>query len=109
MITRALPVMLLASCGMAPAGNGVVAGDLPAGNTQIGRSASGPTCARPTYCGDIGYVDCQSDRDGPAYYFRRDNGEIISACGGYCMGDPHNSCARNCPPPQWTCRERRQG
>lgn len=60
-------------------------------------------CDPPLYCGPIGYMDCHSGADGPAYYFRRDSGEIISYCGGYCMGGPEGRCARECPPPQWTC------
>ena len=92
----------LISCDQADPSNGVTVGPLPAPHTEIGKAASS-ICDPPVYCGQTGYLDCASEADGPAYYFRRADGTIISACGGNCMGDPNNICPRMCPPPQWTC------
>ena len=92
--------LLAVGCGIAS--DGLVDGPLPPPSTEIGKVARGPAY----YCGDIGYVDMGAAVDGPAYFFRRRDGAIIGHCGGYCMGDPGNSCARECPPPGWTCTRR---
>ena len=76
-------------------------GRLPPGNTKIGTSAR--RCGIPRYCGQVGYVDCGSAKDGPAYYFAKDTGKILGFCGGYCMGDPNGNCEKTCPPPSWKC------
>ena len=95
--------LLAAGCGLASgAGDSLVEGPLPSAQTEIGRVARGPAY----YCGDIGYVDMGAAVDGPAYFFRRRDGAIIGHCGGYCMGDPEHRCARECPPPGWTCTRR---
>src|SRR5688572_8760963 len=52
-----------------------VPGDLPAPWTDIGKLAG--RCAKPQYCGPVGYVDCGSAVDGPAYYFERESGKVI--------------------------------
>jgi hypothetical protein len=75
---------------------------LPGPDTEIGRAAK--SCSPPRYCGTLGYVDCGSAADGPAYYFQRNSGKIVGYCGGYCMADPKGTCAKTCPPPEWTCR-----
>src|SRR5688572_28330135 len=94
-LMRTIPTaifLLLAACSGQPgtdhASAPVIAtGELPPGNTAIGRAAARDRCSRPQYCGSVGYVDCHSMADGPAYYFRRGSGEIISVCGGACMAD----------------------
>ena len=70
----------------------------------VGLASGGPVQAR--YCGGIGFVDLGSATDGPAYYFRKSDGHIVGACGGYCMADPSGHCKTDCPPAGWTCRER---
>src|SRR5687768_11339772 len=95
LVLLALPLVLLCGCGIV-----AIPGDLPSPDTEIGGRASGARCTRPKYCGPIGFVDCGSQTDGPAYYFERSSGKVIAACGGFCMsGD-----CRDCPPPSWTCR-----
>ena len=76
-------------------------GRLPGRGTEIDRLAS--NCQRPMYCGAVGYVDCGSAVDGPAYYFDAASGEVTGYCGGYCMADPGGNCERTCPPPEWNC------
>jgi hypothetical protein len=76
--------------------------ELPGPNTEIGRVAK--NCSPPRYCSALGFVDCHSAEDGPAYYFERNSGKIVGRCGGICMTDPEGKCAKTCPPPEWTCR-----
>jgi hypothetical protein len=90
-------IMLLAACNVA------VSGELPKRDTEIDRSAR--ACSKPLYCGDIGYADCNSAADGPAYYFDRKTGKIIATCGGACMYDADGRCKRECPPKGWACRQ----
>ena len=78
-----------------------VPGDLPPAETEIGKVAR--QCSKPRSCGPIGFVDCGSASDGPAYYFERRSGKIIGYCGGYCMMNSEK-CASTCPPPGWTCK-----
>jgi hypothetical protein len=78
-----------------------LAGALPAADTEIGRLAG--RCTKPLYCGRIGYVDCGSAADGPAYYFERESGKVLGYCGGYCMMDQKGQCRTSCPPKAWTC------
>jgi len=108
---RALMTVALAlsSCQMAPSKDAprdsvAIAGELPRRNTDIDRSAK--SCSKPLYCGDVGYADCGSAADGPAYYFERKTGKIITTCGGACMYDPNGRCKRECPPAGWVCRTR---
>lgn len=89
-------LLTLTACG------GATVGPLPDRTTEIGRTA-GPSCSRPRYCGTIGYVDCGSAVDGPAYFFERRTGKVVSACGGVCMDDLNGHCATMCPPAGWTC------
>jgi hypothetical protein len=63
----------------------------------------GPSCRKSVYCGPLGFVDCGSPTDGPAYYFERESGKITGYCGGYCMMQGEQ-CKTSCPPPQWTCK-----
>ena len=109
-------IALLASCTPVPDDDGgrercgllegaecrrSVPGDLPPGDTEIGKLAE--QCTKPRYCGPVGYVDCGSAADGPAYYFERRSGKVLGYCGGYCMMGGEK-CARTCPPPEWTCQ-----
>jgi hypothetical protein len=96
MTCKVLFALVLSSCGP-------VAGELPNRNTEIDQAAK--SCSKPLYCGAIGYLDCNSRTDGPAYYFSRKTGRIIAACGGYCMDDPTGRCKTECPPAAWTCRK----
>lgn len=58
----------------------------------------GDNCRYERSCNDMIGVDCDAAVDGPYYYVRRDNLEIVSRCGGYCM----KGCT-DCPPKAWTC------
>lgn len=53
----------------------------------------GKRCVVDMRCANILGIDCGSAADGPYYYVRENDLEIISYCGGYCMA----SCD-NCPP-----------
>lgn len=59
----------------------------------------GNNCRVERTCGNIVGIDCQSNLDGPYYYVDSDSGDIISTCGGACMG---GQCT-NCPPSGWDC------
>lgn len=50
-------------------------------------------------CGDLWGIDCEAAVDGPYDYVKADTLEIVSRCGGYCMG---GRCT-NCPPREWKC------
>ncbi len=70
---------------------------------EIGRLVHGR--AQALYCGDIGFVDLGSAVDGPAYYFRRNDGRVVGRCGGYLRTpEGRRNGARSCPPRSWTCR-----
>ena len=92
-----------ARCGLleGPRCRQSVPGELPPDFTEIGKLAK--SCSKPRYCGRLGFVDCGSATDGPAYYFERQSGKVVSYCGGYCMVNSEK-CQDKCPPPEWTCR-----
>ena len=92
-----------ARCGVleGPSCRKTVPGDLPPDITEIGKLAK--RCSKPRYCGPLGFVDCGSATDGPAYYFARESGQVVGYCGGYCMANA-DKCAGTCPPPEWNCK-----
>jgi hypothetical protein len=59
-------------------------------------------------CAGYGYADMGAMIDLPAYYFRRSSGELVSVCGGACMGAfsrrQQVECATLCPPFEWTAQ-----
>ncbi|MDC0716911.1 hypothetical protein [Nannocystis bainbridge] len=59
----------------------------------------GERCRYERACGELLGVDCDSAVDGPYHYVRRDSLELVSRCGGACMG---GACT-DCPPKAWTC------
>ncbi|MDC0674694.1 hypothetical protein [Nannocystis radixulma] len=59
----------------------------------------GDNCRYERACGDLVGVDCNAAVDGPYHYVRRDSLEVVSRCGGACMG---GGCT-DCPPKAWTC------
>lgn len=71
----------------------------PALDARI-KEKHGQSCSFARACGDdlLG-IDCNAAADGPYYYVRRDDLEIIAKCGGHCMT---GKCT-NCPPKEWTC------
>jgi hypothetical protein len=85
-------LMLVAGCGYV-----AIPGEPPKKDSEIGKLAK--SCKLVRYCGKLGYVDCGSAVDGPAYYFERSSGRVLGYCGGYCMGGP----CTNCSPAGWTC------
>jgi hypothetical protein len=64
----------------------------------------GPNCEIEETCGELAYVDCDSEVDGPAYYVEEETLRIIMRCGGACM-IPSNEVkpgyCSECPPQQW--------
>lgn len=67
------------------------------------RAQFGKECTLERTCGSLWGVNCQAEVDGPYYYVlpRPERLEIITTCGGACMG---GRCT-NCPPKKegWTC------
>ncbi len=80
-----------------------VAGPSASGDPELDariKEKHGPSCRFARACGDdlLG-IDCNAAADGPYHYVKRADLEIISTCGGACMG---GECT-NCPPKEWTC------
>ena len=47
----------------------------------------GPRCRSIKECGeDISEVNCGPEVDGPLFYINTQDGEVITTCGGACMG-----------------------
>lgn len=63
------------------------------------RQRFGERCRLERACGELWGVDCDAAVDGPYYYVKRDTLEVVSKCGGFCMG---GRCT-NCPPREWKC------
>jgi len=59
----------------------------------------GDHCRLERTCGALWGIDCEAAVDGPYYYVKPDTLEVVSRCGGYCMG---GRCT-NCPPKEWNC------
>lgn len=107
-----LPLLVLAACTEPSEQNAVAPGEpleinvampgpMPDNASEVGQVAK--QCSMPVYCGEIGFIDCGSAADGPAYYFQKGSGKILGTCGGACMIDSEQ-CRKSCPPPKWTCR-----
>ena len=58
-----------------------------------------PPCRLERRCEALLGVDCNAATDGPYYYVNAETLEVVSRCGGFCMG---GRC-ENCPPKQWKC------
>jgi hypothetical protein len=93
-----LGIAMISSCSAPEA--------LPPGS-EIAQAVGGaPQCSPVKTCGNLGYVDCQSAMDGPAYYFERATGKVVGYCGGFCWTpseERRRQCRSRCPPPEWTC------
>ncbi len=63
------------------------------------RQRFGDRCRLERACGGLWGIDCDAAVDGPYYYVKPDSLEVVSRCGGYCMG---GRCT-NCPPKEWSC------
>ena len=63
------------------------------------RNQFGDNCHLERACGHIWGIDCDAAVDGPYYYVNPQTLDILSRCGGYCMG---GRC-KNCPPVEWKC------
>ena len=64
----------------------------------------GPNCEIEDQCGELAYVDCDSEVDGPAYYVEEESLRIIMRCGGACMVPANETKAgycSECPPKEW--------
>jgi hypothetical protein len=59
----------------------------------------GSTCKADKTCQGVLGIDCNAAVDGPYYYVKVGSLEVVSRCGGFCMG---GRCT-NCPPKEWTC------
>jgi hypothetical protein len=57
-------------------------------------------------CAGYGFHDAGAMIDLPAYYFRAESGELVSVCGGACMGPSSRRqqmvCQTLCPPAEWS-------
>jgi len=48
---------------------------------------------------NLAEIDCNSAADGALLYVNKSSGQIVSKCGGYCMG---GGCKPGtCPPKEW--------
>jgi hypothetical protein len=54
-----------------------------------------PSCDDPVACGDVLYINCGIEVDGPYYYCNTDGG-LLAACSYWQPSD-------DCPPDEWTC------
>jgi hypothetical protein len=63
------------------------------------RQRFGERCRLERACGELWGIDCEAAVDGPYYYVKPSTLEIVSRCGGFCMG---GRCT-NCPPREWKC------
>lgn len=68
-----------------------------------GQLASGE-CRVDRRCGDLAFVNCRIEADGPGYYVNEPEQRILAVCGGACMLRAEGVC-EDCPPPTWTCPE----
>lgn len=80
-----------------------IAGPKASGDPELDariKEKHGASCRFARACGDdlLG-IDCNAAADGPYYYVRRDDLEIIAKCGGHCM----TGTCTDCPPKEWTC------
>lgn len=64
------------------------------------RDQFGERCQLERVCGDLAGINCDSEVDGPYDYVESDTLDLVSECGGACMGAP---CS-DCPPDDWTCK-----
>jgi hypothetical protein len=71
----------------------------PSSSSSTLEQRFGPHCHLERTCGSLLGVDCNSASDGPYYYVRAGSLEVVSRCGGFCMG---GRCT-DCPPKEWTC------
>ena len=71
-------------------------------------------CRLERSCGKLLGVDCNAAGDGPYYYVKRSNLEVVERCGGLCMDGGCRNCRtepkkgtnderRCCPPLAWKC------
>ena len=67
--------------------------------------ASG-NCNVGSTCGDLAFINCHIEVDGPGYYIHSPTGRVLEVCGGACMMGPgRNGWCMACPPPEWTCKQ----
>ena len=63
------------------------------------RERLGAECTVHRECEDLLGIDCNAAADGPYYYVRAQDLEVVAKCGGHCMMAP----CEDCPPDAWTC------
>ncbi len=61
-------------------------------------------CKVDSTCGELAFINCHTEVDGPGYYIHSSMGGVLEVCGGACMAGPaQNGWCMACPPPEWTC------
>ncbi|WP_224243535.1 hypothetical protein [Hyalangium gracile] len=61
-------------------------------------------CKKESTCGELAFINCQIEVDGPGYYIHVPTGTVLEICGGACMLGPQvNGWCMACPPPEWSC------
>jgi len=71
---------------------------------QVQEGLESGDCQVTRTCGELSFVDCGQDVDGPAYYVNLKLSRVLEICGGACLGGPGvNGWCVACPPPEWTC------
>lgn len=75
----------------------------PGKEERIAKSLGG-WCTPAATCGNLLYVSCRPEVDGPTYYVDLHSEKVVSTCGGACWDRAGNSdCESKCPPREWTC------
>jgi hypothetical protein len=71
---------------------------------QVREQLASGQCKVDSTCGELAYIDCRTEVDGPGYYIHSPTGRVLEVCGGACMlGPGQNGWCMACPPPEWTC------
>lgn len=69
---------------------------------DVQRGVDAGECKVDARCGDLAFVNCRVEVDGPGYYVDVARGAVLEVCGGACMAPSEKYCVA-CPPPEWTC------
>lgn len=72
---------------------------------QVQEQLDSGRCKVDFTCGDLAFVNCRIEVDGPGYYIHSPTGTVLEVCGGACMFGPYNGFCMQCPPPEWSCKQ----
>ena len=70
---------------------------------QVQEGLESGDCQVERTCGELAFVNCGQEVDGPAYYVNLKLSRVLEICGGACLGGPGvNGGCIAWPPPEWT-------